>query len=145
MRSVAQSCPTLCSPKEPSRLLCPWNFPGKNTGVGCHFFLQGICPTQGSSLHLLCLLHCWQVSTMESHGRSKCFTHVSLINSHNNPKRCDQELRLRMTVTQLVPSGAGVHTQACAIMHWLSEAQTRSGWSEGRGEIKWGAGLWNLK
>ena len=26
---------------EPTRLLCPWNFPGKNTGVGCHFLLQG--------------------------------------------------------------------------------------------------------
>ena len=26
---------------------CPWNFPGKNTGVGCHFLLQGIFPTQG--------------------------------------------------------------------------------------------------
>ena len=24
-----------------TRLLCPWNFPGKNTGVGCHFLLQG--------------------------------------------------------------------------------------------------------
>ena len=23
------------------RLLCPWHFPGKNTGVGCHFLLQG--------------------------------------------------------------------------------------------------------
>ena len=29
----------------PARLLCPWNFPGKNTGVGCCFFLQGILPT----------------------------------------------------------------------------------------------------
>ena len=27
------------------RLLCPWNFPGKNTGVGCHFVLQGIFDT----------------------------------------------------------------------------------------------------
>jgi len=27
---------------QPTRLLCPWNFPGKNTGVGCHFLLQGI-------------------------------------------------------------------------------------------------------
>ena len=26
----------------PSRLLHPWNFPGKNIGVGCHFLLQGI-------------------------------------------------------------------------------------------------------
>ena len=30
-------------------LLCPWNSPGKNTGVGWHFLLQGIFPTQGSN------------------------------------------------------------------------------------------------
>ena len=42
----------------PSRLLCLWNFPGKNTGAGCHFLLQGIYLTQESSLHLLCLQHC---------------------------------------------------------------------------------------
>ena len=33
---------------QPTRLLCPWDFPGKNTGVGCHFLLQGIFPDQGS-------------------------------------------------------------------------------------------------
>ena len=38
---------------KPTRLLCPWNFPGKSTRVGCHFLLQGM---QGSNLHLLCLL-----------------------------------------------------------------------------------------
>jgi len=27
--------------------LCPWDSPGKNTGVGCHALLQGIFPTQG--------------------------------------------------------------------------------------------------
>ena len=43
-----------------TRLLCPWDFPGKNTGIGCHFLLQGIFPTQGSNLHLLCLLRCKQ-------------------------------------------------------------------------------------
>ena len=31
----------------PARLLCPWDSPGKNTGMGCHFLLQGIFPTQG--------------------------------------------------------------------------------------------------
>ena len=31
----------------PARLLCPWNFPGKNTEADCHFLLQGILPTQG--------------------------------------------------------------------------------------------------
>ena len=30
---------------KPARLLCPWNFPGKNTRVGCHFLLQGIFDT----------------------------------------------------------------------------------------------------
>ena len=37
----------------PTRLLCPWDFPGKNTGMGCHVLLQGIFPTQGSSPYLL--------------------------------------------------------------------------------------------
>ena len=32
---------------QPTRLLHPWDFPGKSTGVGCHFLLQGIFPTQG--------------------------------------------------------------------------------------------------
>ena len=37
-----QSCPTLCDPHrwQPTRLPRPWNSPGKNTGVGCHFLLQ---------------------------------------------------------------------------------------------------------
>ena len=32
---------------KPALFLCLWNFPGKNTGVGCHFLHQGIFPTQG--------------------------------------------------------------------------------------------------
>ena len=45
-----QLCPTFCDPMdpmEPSRLLRPWDFPGKNTGVGCHFLLQGNLPDPG--------------------------------------------------------------------------------------------------
>ena len=38
---------------EPTRLLRPWDSPGKNTGVGYHFLLQGIFLTQGSNQHLL--------------------------------------------------------------------------------------------
>ena len=51
------TCVLLLQPHklQPAKLLCPWNFPGKNTGVGCHFFLQGIFLTQGSNLRLL---HC---------------------------------------------------------------------------------------
>ena len=37
---------------QPSRLLCPWNFPGKNTGAGCHFLLRKIFLTQGPNLSL---------------------------------------------------------------------------------------------
>ena len=43
--------------EQPARLLCPWDFPGKSTGVGCHFLLQGIFPPQGLSPHLQRLLH----------------------------------------------------------------------------------------
>ena len=48
---------------QPTRLFCPWDSPGKNTGVDCHFLLQGIFPTQGSNLCLLHLLH-WQVGSL---------------------------------------------------------------------------------
>ena len=41
----------------PARLLCPWDLPGKNIGVGCHFLLQGIFLTQRSNTGLL---HCRQ-------------------------------------------------------------------------------------
>ena len=34
---------------QPTRFPCPWDFPGKDTGVGRHFLLQGIFPTQGSN------------------------------------------------------------------------------------------------
>ena len=52
---VAKSYPTLLQPHglQPTRLLYPWDFPGKNIEVGYHFVLQGIFPTQGSNPHLL--------------------------------------------------------------------------------------------
>ena len=46
-----------------TRLLYPWDSPGKNTGVGCHFLLQGIFLTQWLNQHLLCLLH-WQAGSL---------------------------------------------------------------------------------
>ena len=65
---VSQLWLTLCSSMvcSPSPLLCPWNFPGKNTGVGCQSLLQGIFLTQADSLPLshqgtlwITLLHTW--------------------------------------------------------------------------------------
>ena len=46
---------------------CPWDSPGKSTGVGCHFLLQGIFPTQGSNLGLS---HCRQTLYPLSHQGS---------------------------------------------------------------------------
>ena len=56
---VSQSCPILVTPWTVARQVpCPWDSPGKNTGVGCHFLLEGIFLTQGSNPGLLRLLHC---------------------------------------------------------------------------------------
>ena len=49
------------------RLLCVWGSPGKNAGMGYHSLLQGIFPTQGSTLSLPCLLHCRQILYGLSH------------------------------------------------------------------------------
>ena len=51
---VAQLCLTLCNPHglQPTRLLSPWDFSGKDTVVVCHFLLQGIFLTQRSNPHL---------------------------------------------------------------------------------------------
>ena len=57
--SVTQLCLALWDPM----FLCPWNFPGKITGVGCHFILQGIFLAQGWNLHLPGLLH-WQADSL---------------------------------------------------------------------------------
>ena len=46
------------------RFLCPWDSPGKNTGVGCQALLQGIFPTQGSNPGLL---HCRWILYQLSH------------------------------------------------------------------------------
>ena len=56
--SITQSCPTLCNPMDcsPLRLLCPLDFPGKNTGMRCSALLL-IFLIQVSNPRLLCLLY----------------------------------------------------------------------------------------
>ena len=52
-----QSCLTLCDPIDwqPARLPCPWDSPGKNTGVGCHFLLQCVKVKRESEVAQSCL------------------------------------------------------------------------------------------
>ena len=60
MCAQSLSCVQLLQPHrlQPARLLCPWDSPGKNSGVDYCFLLQGIFPTQELNL---CLLHCRQI------------------------------------------------------------------------------------
>ena len=71
----------------PARLLCPWDSPGKNTGVGCHFLPQGIFPTQRLNPHLL---H-WQVDSLPlSHqGSMKIGTIWEQSEGNANPDRAE--------------------------------------------------------
>ena len=60
---VAQLCPTLRDPHglQPTRLLCPWNFPGKSTGVGCHCLLRVLVTAILHCLYYF-LYHCLKLA-----------------------------------------------------------------------------------
>ena len=67
--SLAKPCLTLWSHGlNPATLLCPWDFPSKNNGVGCHFLFREVFLTQGLNPSLLGLLH-WQVVLYHSATR----------------------------------------------------------------------------
>ena len=78
------------------RLFRPWDFPGKSTGVGCHFLLQGIFLTQGSNPGLP---HCRQALYRLSHQESPGSTRQSskpaweeghsLRAGHWSPRACE--------------------------------------------------------
>ena len=57
----AQPCPTLC---DPMAVLCPWDSPDKNTGVGSHSLLQGIFPTQGQNC-VSCIAGSFSIASMD--------------------------------------------------------------------------------
>ena len=70
-----------------TRLLCPWDFPGKNIGVGCHFLYQGIFSTQGSNPSLL---H-WQANSLTTEPPGKfLFFHIVFF----SPKRCKENRKI---------------------------------------------------
>ena len=83
-----------CHRLQSSRLLCPWNFPGKNTGVGCYFLLQGIFLTQGLNL---CLLHCRWILY--------CFTKGKPLNICVSPPNSCLSPKPKVMVLDLGPLG----------------------------------------
>ena len=74
---ATQSCPILSDP-----MVCSWNSPGKNTGVGFHSLLQGVFPTEGSNLGPL---HCRQVLYHLSYPKRN-LKETKKMNEHNTTK-----------------------------------------------------------
>ena len=70
------SCIRLWRPHglSPASLLCPWDSLGRNIGVGCHSFLQGIFLTRGANLCFLRLLH-WQEDSLPIEPLGKPWPH----------------------------------------------------------------------
>ena len=61
------------------RFLCPWNSPGRNTGVSCHALQWGICPIPVSNPCLLWLLHCcWILYHWATEAQSNRYMHIIL-------------------------------------------------------------------
>ena len=72
---------------QPTRLLRPWDFPGKNIGAGSHSCLQGIFPNKGSNLHFL---HQQVDSLPLSYQRSPCMgLNTYRINLQNKIYSCN--------------------------------------------------------
>ena len=84
----------------PPRLLCPLDFPGKNTGVGCHFLLQGIVLTQ-----------CWTWVSWISCTEGRFFTQWAI--------RLSMPLLQRHSI-QLFPNIIFIKTNLVVPAHWIS-------------------------
>ena len=77
---VTKSCLILCDPHglQPARPLCPWDSPGKNTGLDCYSLLQRIFPTQRPkpSLH-------WQVDSLPLSHLGSLYTQHTYTGTHS--------------------------------------------------------------
>ena len=107
-----------------TRLLCPWDSPGKNTGVGCHSLLLGIFLTQGSNLGLL---HCRQILYSLSHWGSPYFSVKSYIsNPGSTPSSYEQSCFytwILMTQDSITSGRTTVPPsilEALGIPHWFT-------------------------
>ena len=93
---------------QPTSLLCPWGFPCKNTGVGCHFPLQGIFPAQPRHRTLIsCITYCISGGflTAESNPRSTTSHRVRDTMSHRDRGATSQGQRCHVTGTEVPRHG----------------------------------------
>ena len=111
----------------PTRLLHPWDSPGESTGVGCHFLLQGIFPTQGSNPSLL---HCRQTLYPLNHQGSR--------------RGCAAAERRAHPLCR-VPAGAGT-AATCRGRHTHISEHSPRGSSRVGGALYWErAGAWGQR
>ena len=99
---VSKPCLTLCNlvALQPTRLLCPWNSPGKSTGVGCHFLLQenfltqrpNSCPCIGRWI-----LYCW--ATRKVHMTISVVHLLSHVQLFATPWTAAQQTSLSFTIS----------------------------------------------
>ena len=108
-----------------TRLLHPWNFPGKSKGVGCHFLLQGIFLTQGSNPGILncrqilyCLSHQGITTTTIIALIKKWLTFTSVQFSHSVVSDSLQPSGLQHTRLPCPSPTTWVYSNSCPL-HWL--------------------------
>ena len=115
---VIKSCPTLqLHGLQLARLLCPWDFPGKDTGVGCHFLLQGIFLTPGSNPSLL---QCRQIIYLLSPWRSPLLMKV-----HGQKARAEPVLARGLTLSfqRLLQDKSKLEWQERGMANWVTLAR----------------------
>ena len=102
---------------QPARILCSWDFPGKNMGVGCYFLLQGIFPIQGSNSYLLLgrwILYHWATSVQFS-----SFQSLSRVQLFVTPLIIARQASLSIT-------NSGVHSNSRPSSRWCHPAISSS-------------------
>ena len=116
-----------------ARLLCPWNSPGKNTGVGCHFFLQGIFPTQVSNLCLISPALAGRFLTTVPAGK-----HINKLKPAPNAlghRRNNTQLRKWQPTAVFLPGKSHGQRNLAAYSPWSPK---ESGWIEQLTHTVWG-------
>ena len=137
-------------PRSPylTRLLCPWDSPGKNTGVGCHALLQGLFPTQESNPGLL---QCRRILYCLNHQGSPRILECVTISFSRGSSRARNQTRVSCTARGFFTSGAtscvpsqlknnhSVFTLVCDLMSLRGNFKISPAFSVNEGQHKVGS------